>query len=230
MTNKDLKTTAIIILMPPKKTSISSKVVSKKETTDKETVVKPVEVKATTVTTFNDGSKKKVLRKAGRTLLVSPSTGSTLTESMFSGYTGLESTIASKNGSYFLTFDTVQNALDSYRKTRQDHPNVRVKFSHYKLFFTLTGLTDSSDYGVVKQQMSSFVEKESGAQVLYFKLYRKGNKFIGCGDVTVDTKASMDALLNKEGKLKNFSVEGYTGTFYRYNKNGPQEGNVETTA
>jgi len=178
--------------------------------------------------TTEDISKKKVLRKAGRTLLVSPATGGTLSESMFSGFMGLSSTVGSKNGSYFLTFSTVQNALDSYRKIRQDHPNVRVKFSHYKLFFTMTGLTDSSDYGVVKEQMSSFVSKESGAEVLYFKLYRKGSKYIGCGDLTIDTKESMDKLLDKDGKLKNFTVEGYTGTFYRYNKNGPQETTTET--
>ncbi len=163
-------------------------------------------------------TKKKMVKKAGRTLLVSPTNGSSLSESTFSKLTGLTVTHSTKNGSYFLTFDDVQHALDSFRNLRQDHPELRVKFARYQIFFTVTGLTDSSDYSTVKQNMTSFVEKESGANVLYFKLYRKGDKYLGCGDLTVDTKDAMDKLISKEGSLKNYTVGELSGTFYRYNK------------
>lgn len=200
-----------------KKTKTTTTKTTKKETqvAKPEPVVKEVVEEATE---SNQQNKKKSVRKAGRTLLVSPSNGSSVSESTFSGLTGLSVSHSTKNGSYFLTFDSVQNALDSFRKLRQDHPELRVKFARYQVFFTVTGLTDASDYSQVKQDLTSFVEKESGANVLYFKLYRKGSQYLGCGDLTVDTKDSMDKLLNKEGSLKNYTVGSLTGTFYRYNK------------
>ena len=203
-----------------KSTQSSSTGEKKTKTTKKETqVAKPEPVVQEDVHEADSTqNKKKSVRKAGRTLLVSPSNGSSVSESTFSGLTGLSVTHSTKNGSYFLTFESVQNALDSFRKLRQDHPELRVKFARYQVFFTVTGLTDASDYSQVKQDLTAFVEKESGANVLYFKLYRKGSQYLGCGDLTVDTKDSMDKLLNKEGSLKNYTVGSLTGTFYRYNK------------
>lgn len=204
-----------------KSTQPSSTGEKKTKTTKKETQVakpEPVVKEVHEAAESNQQNKKKSVRKAGRTLLVSPSNGSSVSDSTFSGLTGLSVTHSTKNGSYFLTFDSVQNALDSFRKLRQDHPELRVKFARYQVFFTVTGLTDASDYSQVKQDLTAFVEKESGANVLYFKLYRKGSQYLGCGDLTVDTKDSMDKLLNKEGSLKNYTVGSLTGTFYRYNK------------
>lgn len=208
--------------MPAKKTNATQPTEKKAKTTKKVEATpvkeepKPQVVQQETATTTD--TKKKMVRKAGRTLLVSPSNGSTVSESTFSKLTGLTVTHTTKNGSYFLTFDTVENSLDSFRSLRQSHPELRVKFARYQIFFTVTGLTDSSDYTTVKENMTSFVEKESGANVLYFKLYRKGDKYLGCGDLTVDTKDSMDKLLSKEGSLKNYTVGELSGTFYRYNK------------
>ena len=163
-------------------------------------------------------SKKNIVRKTGRTLLVSPSNGSYLNEETFSNLDGLIKSHSTKNGSYFLTFDDVNNALESFRSLRQHNPELRVKFARYQIFFTISGLTDSYDYSTVKQNMCNFIEKETGTDVLYFKLYRKGDKYIGCGDLTVDTKDTMDKLLNKEGPLKNYTIGDLSGTFYRYNK------------
>jgi len=210
--------------MPAKKTNATQPTEKKaKTTTTKKVEATPVkeEPKPQVVqqeTTESKDTKKKMVRKAGRTLLVSPSNGSSVSESTFSKLSGLSVTHTTKNGSYFLTFDTVQNSLDSFRSLRQNHPELRVKFARYQIFFTVTGLTNSSDYSTVKENMTSFVEKESGANVLYFKLYRKGDNYLGCGDLTVDTKDSMDKLLNKEGSLKNYTVGELSGTFYRYNK------------
>jgi len=222
--------------MPAKKTQSTAtekKSTEQVEVTTVETPVKTVEqstekkfIKTDKSKPFNKASPKvedendenSMVRKAGRTLLVSSSQNSPVKDSSFSNHKGLINSHSTTNGSYFLTFDTVQNSLESFRTLRESHPEFRVKFARYQLFFTLTGLTDSSDYSVVKSDMTSFVEKEAGANVLFFKLYRKGEKYLGCGDMTVDTKDTMDKLLNKESVLKNFTVGTLTGTFYRYNK------------
>lgn len=166
----------------------------------------------------NSESQKNIVRKTGRTLLVSPSNSSYLNDSTFNKLTGLLSSHSTKNGSYFLTFDDIQHALDSFRNLRQDYPELRVKFARYQIFFTVTGLTDSNVYSTVKQNMCNFIEKETETNVLYFKLYRKGDKYIGCGDLTVDTKDAMDKLISKDGPLKNYTIGDLSGTFYRYNK------------
>lgn len=165
-----------------------------------------------------DLKKNNIVRKTGRTLLVSPPNGAYLNDSIFNNLFGLSTSHSTKNGSYFLTFDDINNALDSFRNLRQDHPELRVKFARYQIFFTISGLTDSNDYSIVKQNMCNFIEQETDTNVLYFKLYRKGDKYIGCGDLTVDTKDAMDKLLNKEGHLKNYTIGELSGTFYRYNK------------
>jgi hypothetical protein len=52
--------------------------------------------------------------------------------------------------------------------------------------------------------------------VLFYKLYRKDNKYLGCGDMTIDTKEGLDLLMSSEG-LKSVSLEcGVTGTHYHY--------------
>jgi len=181
----------------------------------------------TTDPTDNTDPNKKMVRKAGRTLLVSPTNNSTKNETIFNKLTGLSTNHSTENGSFFLTFDTVQNALDSFSYLRQNHPEIRVKFARYQIFFTISGLNSSSDYSVVKQNITNFVEKEAGANVLYFKLYRKGDKYLGCGDFTIDTKDAMDKLLKKEGSLKNYTIGELTGTFYRYNKTKQNQNNED---
>jgi hypothetical protein len=181
----------------------------------------------TTDPTDNTDPNKKMVRKAGRTLLVSPTNNTGKSETIFSKLTGLSTNHSTDNGSFFLTFDTVQNALDSFSYLRQNHPEIRVKFARYQIFFTISGLNSSSDYSVVKQNITNFVEKEAGANVLYFKLYRKGDKYLGCGDFTIDTKDAMDKLLKKEGSLKNYTIGDLTGTFYRYNKTKQNQNNED---
>lgn len=170
----------------------------------------------------NDGQKKTV-RKPGRTLLISSSMGSNLNESTLTNLEGMTSSFSTKNGSYFLTFDTIEHSFECYKKLRTEQPNLKVKFSRYQIYFKINGLTDTSDYSLVKQEISDFVEKQSGGSVLYFKLYRKGDKFLGCGDLTVDTKDAMDKLLNKDSPIKNYTVGSYSGTFFRFNKDNKQQ-------
>jgi hypothetical protein len=149
-------------------------------------------------------------RKAGRTLLVRG------TQS-FDNLVGLQNRSDTKTtNSSFLTFDTIENALVAYKQLRADS-NVRVKFSYYRVFFTMEGLTDTSDYSQVKSDLVQWVESNASTQVLYCKLYRKDSKYLGCGDFTVDTLSGLNRLLSKDGGLKQFKFSNLSGTFYRYN-------------
>ena len=168
--------------------------------------------------TTMDTSNNKMVKKPGRTLLVSATNQSSKNKTILSKLTGLTSNHSTDNGSFFLTFDTIQNSLDSFSYLRENHPEFRVKFARYQIFFTISGLENSSDYGVVKQDITNFVEKEADAHILYFKLYRKGDKYLGCGDFTIDTKDAMDKLLKKDSLIKNFTIGELSGSFYRYNK------------
>jgi len=161
--------------------------------------------------------KKKNIRKAGKTLLIKPNEGVEIDESWFNDLVGLVSkSKTAKTGSYFLTFDNVGNSLDSLKILRKKHEgDILVKFAHYKVFFTMTGLSDESDYNSIKTKHSKFIEDNTDSKVLYYKLYRN-KSYLGCGDVTIDTKSGLDSLLDKE-KFKEFDLSGNTGVFYRYN-------------
>jgi hypothetical protein len=172
----------------------------------------------------SDDNTKNNVRKAGRTLLVSPASGSSLNDSFFKDLSGLTSNFSTKNNSHFITFDTVENAIKCYSSIRSDHPNVKVKYSRYQVFFTISGLTKESDYTAAKKVITEFVEEKTSGMVLFFKLYRKGDNFIGCGDMTLDTKDSMDKLISKDGEFKNSKIAEFELTFYRYNKNPKTEG------
>lgn len=182
----------------------------------------------TTNNTVTDNQKKPV-RKAGRTLLVKSVSGSSIDSKLFEKLTGLVSHSETKSSSsFFLTFDNIQNALDAYKSLRNVSSDFRIKFSYYRVFFTITGLIDSTDYNQVKQDLISYVTDKSDSTVLYCKLYRKDNKYIGCGDFTIDTIGGMNTILSKEAGLKDFTIGQHTGTFYRYNgtKNKNDESNV----
>jgi hypothetical protein len=163
---------------------------------------------------------KKMVRKPGRTILVR-SQEPVLTESLV----GLQSSTQS-NDNQFLVFDTVENSKNAFKILRQNQ-NYRVKFAHYRVFFTMTGLTDNDDYGLVKKDHINWVTLNSSALVLYYKQYKKGSQYLGCGDFTIDTKESLDELLNKDGG-KTFSFGKYTGINYRYNKRDNQSTLNET--
>jgi hypothetical protein len=160
--------------------------------------------------------------KAGRTLLVKPSNGN-FDASIFEGLAGLTSKHhTEKSNSHFLIFSTAQEALAALKTIKnKSGQSARVKFAHYRIFFKVEGLTDSSDYNTVKTAHTDMINKlatDNQGGVLYYRLYRKENKFIGCGDLTVDTKDVFDKLLSAEN-LKTFTGEGFSGTHYRYKKN-----------
>jgi hypothetical protein len=158
-------------------------------------------------------------KKYGRTLLLKPVNNFDLTNDDFVKLTGVVSNNMTKTtGSYFLTFDTSANAQSAYNLVKSDYPNVLVKYSYYKVFFTINGLQDNADYNSVKDEFVKYLETTSGSSVLFFKLYKKGSSFIGCGDFTLDTLDGMNSLLNRDTGVKNFSLSSnLTGTFHRFN-------------
>ncbi len=155
--------------------------------------------------------------KAGRTLLVKPSNNN-FSASVFDSLTGLTSKHhIEKSNSYFLTFTSAKDALQSLKKLKSTK-NVRVKFAQYRIFFKMEGLTDTTDYNTVKTAHTELVKK-LGGDVLYYRLYRKENKFIGSGDLTVDTKEAFDKLISAdENSSKQFKLDGVSGTHFRYKK------------
>jgi hypothetical protein len=165
----------------------------------------------------NKQSQRRPQSKAGRTLLVKQSNGN-FDVSVFEGMAGLTSKHhTEKSNSHFLTFNTASEALTALKTIKKKSgQSARVKFAHYRIFFKVEGLTDSSDYNAVKTAHTELINKLGGG-VLYYRLYRKENKFIGCGDLTVDTKAVFDKLLSAD-ESKEFKTDGFSGTHYRYKK------------
>jgi hypothetical protein len=172
--------------------------------------------------------KKNFIRKAGRTLLVR-------TDDDFdpSGYTGVQSHHQSeKNGhtSYFLTFDNTDHSLEALRSIRKQYDqNVRVKFAYYKIYFRMEGLDESSSYEDVKTQHRDFVHTNTSGNVLYYRLYRKNDQFMGSGEMTLDTKQGFDELVSSNSNHKQYSLEcGVTGTHYRYNRRSNEHSNQDS--
>jgi hypothetical protein len=194
---------------------------TKKSTSLGDTPVK-AEVKHFEETNVNvqldDANSKKSVHKPGRTIIVKSASGSNIDGAVFNNLEGLTDKAETKTtNSFFLTFNNVDNAVNAFNKLYADSSTYRVKFSYYRIFFTMDGLTDKSDYNQVKTELTEYVSKQTASNVLYCKLYRKDNKFLGCGDLTLDTLGGMNTLLVKDGSNKEYSFGSFKGTFYRYN-------------
>lgn len=177
-------------------------------------------------TLFNDNEQddnkliknyNKTLRKAGRTLLIKSFYN--FDETLLNVYTGVQNVCKNALGdTIFVIFDTVFNAIKGMKEIRQTYSashNLKVKFSYYKLFFTITGVNQQDNYNTIKKGLIDMID--SNATVLYCKLYCKDKKYLGCGDLTVDTLEGMNALLSKDNGLKEFTFDKYSGVFYKFN-------------
>lgn len=170
----------------------------------------------------NKTQTNKMIRKASRTLIIkSESDVST------DGFTGLVSSVKSNNNSHFFVFDTIDNSKAAFKVLK--NAGQKVRFAYYRIFFTMTGLDENASYNDIKEQHTQWITLNSGAQILYYKQYRTSGKYLGCGDFTIDTKESMDKLLDKE-TLKNYSFDKYSGVNYRYKKNDKVTENAPETS
>ncbi len=164
--------------------------------------------------------KKKVVRKPGKTLVVTLTEESFETK-VFETLEGLDHFHHSDgSSSCFLTFNNLENAVNAQKHIKTEYESsVKVKYAHYKIFFKMQGLEESSDYNTVKKLHIDFIEKNTNANVLFYKLYRKENNYLDCGDLTVDIKDGFDHLVKKEDGHKEFTLsEQLSGIHYRYNR------------
>ena len=179
---------------------------------------------------------KKFQRKAGKTLLVKSKEGKSVDESWLSSLDGLVTDGISKTektGSYFLTFNDVGKSLDALKTLKKDHDDdLMVKFAHYRVFFKFAnGLTEGTEYDTVKDTHVNFVKEHTNSEVLYYKLYRgKEGNFLGCGDMTLDTKDALDKLLSKDDNKEFDLGDNMTGVFYRYDRKGTKKSEDEIQA
>ena len=178
-------------------------------------------------------TKPKFIRKPGRTLLVQQ-TSDSFDSTVLENLEGLTSSYhTERSNSYFLTFESLSHSLSVYRELRANHSEfARVKFAHYRVFFTLQGLKDDTDYSNVKAVHTNYVNDNLNGNVLYYKLYRKEGSYLDCGELTLDTKESLDLLVNADESHKELTLEvdGLTlsGNHFRYNRKG-RKGNTTST-
>ena len=172
--------------------------------------------------TYNSKSQTYSTPKPGRTILIKTSTslGLTFNSNDLDTLTGFQTKFyATKSSSYFVTFVTPDNANEALTNlTTKYGSEVTIKFATYNVYFTLQGLDDTCDYNVVKTLHAEFINKMAECNVLYYRLYRKNNVYVGCGDFTVDTKEGFNLLMDQDFH-KNFTLnDTLRGVHYKYNK------------
>jgi len=146
---------------------------------------------------------KKRRRKIGRTLVLK-------SEMNDNNLVGLINSINSPTGSKFMVFDTVDNAKNAFRKLIQEKH--LVKPSYYKLFFKISDMKNLS-YDELKDKIKNAMNAiDNTMNVLYFKLYRKGDILTGSGDLVLDRKDHMDRLID----MRSFPIGDSVVNVYRY--------------
>jgi len=162
-----------------------------------------------------DLTQEKHLSKSGRTLLVKSKDTKPLVLSNFDGLDGLVSKAEiNQHNSLFLIFDTIQHSEIAHTILNADYI---VKYSYYKIFFTLSSNIETSNLEKTKEEIVNYVETNTDSSMLYCKFYRKDESYMNCGYLIVDTIDGMKKLISKESVLKQFKTESVSGTFYRFN-------------
>jgi len=158
--------------------------------------------------------------RVGRTLLVKPNDES-FDSSALSSLEGLSNMHESQSHTFFLTFTDVSHAKAALEMVRE-RDDCRVKCSHYKVFFKVSGLSDDSDYNTVKSEHVAWIEKHSEGNVLYYKLYKNKETggYRGSGDFVVDTKDSFERLMDRtEGGFHQYESESVSCRHYPFRNN-----------
>jgi hypothetical protein len=131
-------------------------------------------------------------RKPSRTLLVNDSTKSIDVSEL----TGLVSHEKTPSNSIFLEFATIDDATAVFEKLKAD--DVRVKYAYYKLFIKFTSPVKELSYDSLKEKSKEVLQTDiNDINVVYFKLYKKNNELIGCGEVTVDRLSDVEKLIKR---------------------------------
>jgi len=161
--------------------------------------------------------KDKSIKKPGKTLLVK-SYSAEINEELFQSLIGLQTKTTTKtNGTYFLTFDTIQNASNAFERLEKEINDCNIKYSYYRLFFTIDNMVDTTSYNDVKTKLMEHISTNTDSTVLYCKLYKKNKKYLGCGDLTIDSIEGLNKILTKENGLKEFKIDNLSVVFYKFN-------------
>ena len=148
-----------------------------------------------------------ITHKPGKTLIVRY-----INEFTINDFKGLVTKTPIINKIQFIVFDSIDNSVNAFNILKQKY-ELMVKFAYYRLFFTMTGVDENDELCSVQQKHIKWITDNCNANVLDYKQYIKKGQFIGCGNITIDTKEVMDKFLNKE-ELKSYSFDKYTGMFY----------------
>ena len=119
--------------------------------------------------------------KVGRTVLLKPEKN--FDNKLFDNLTGLvDKFYAEGSNSWFLTFKDKDSAKLAYT-TMNDRLACKCKYALYRVYFKMPKIAGSGDvdYNVVKSKHSNFIRQKTDGDVLYYKLYRRNEKFLGCG-------------------------------------------------
>ena len=120
--------------------------------------------------------------------------------------------------SEIIPFKTFEDSESAY-KFLSEMDNLRVKYALYKVYCKFENLNDDNDYNDVKNTHTNLIESEHEGKVLYYKLYRKNDKYLGCGELTVDTKKTFDYLLSADDGMKKVSLgDDLSVTHFRFQR------------
>ena len=120
------------------------------------------------------------------------------------------------NGSRFRVFENLEKAEDAYNTLKSE--NIQVKYSYYKTFFRIKDVNLDTDYTSLKSIFN--ILSDYDVNVIYFKFYTK-QTINWSGDLTLDTKNSLDKLIENKG----ISLNEGTISFYRFKINSSQRNN-----
>lgn len=130
------------------------------------------------------------IKKPGKTLLVKDESYDLSKLSK-----AVKTTVASQNIK-FVEFTNTSDAVEAYNTLTKD--NVHVKFAYYRVFIKFNTNINGLEYDDIKASMSNKLKDEhKDINILYFKLYRKDNKFIGSGELTIDNFDIFQQLIKK---------------------------------
>ena len=163
---------------------------------------------------------KNLIQKPGKTLFIKLiNNNETFDLNILDTITGLiNKTNITPKKTLFLTFDSIDNSMKAYYKLYSQgyKNNYIVRYSYYKIFFTMTGLTTETVYTDTKKKLIEYINTKTDTNILYCKFYCKNNTYLGCGELTVDTLEGLNIILSDA--YKKFEFDTFTGNFYKYNK------------
>lgn len=149
--------------------------------------------------------------KSGRTLIV----GKSLDDL---NYNGLVNSFKTNSGFTFLTFKDVVTSKEAFNILLEN--NEKVKYSYYKLFIRFNASNFKDNLLEAKETLKKKILEKINTDYLFIKIYTKNKSLIGSGEIILDTKQSLDDLIN----LKSIKLDDNNSiNFYKFKINKTKE-------